>query len=310
MLMGMKVVIFDVEHGASAFIRTPTNYGVLIDCGSTGRFSPALYLVEKELPTIVPWNGRVLTKLIVTHPHDDHIGDVGTIKEKCPPALLLRQKYDWEEVKTAEADYDNLDVYRDWQNTYNAVPVVWPEWGMTIESFWLTVEEAKAIDEGKYVNNSSIVTVATFKGTKFQEKFVFGGDMETAGWDALLRLRPRFKEAVKGAYFNITSHHGHESGFSEALYAAMGKPIMNIVSIHNNDDHIDPRYCQEAYAIGRKLPDGSTRRQMTTRRDGTITISVNDEGKYWIETQCLLDNKFEKAANDLSWIFEATGSRR
>ena len=117
--MGMKVVVFDVEHGASAFIRTPTNYGVLIDCGCTGKFSPALYLVEKELPSIVPWDGHSLTKLIVTHPHDDHIGDVETVKEKCPPALLLRQKYDWEDVKTAECDYDNLDTYSEWQNTYN-----------------------------------------------------------------------------------------------------------------------------------------------------------------------------------------------
>jgi beta-lactamase superfamily II metal-dependent hydrolase len=180
--MGMKVVVFDVEHGASAFIRTPTNYGVLIDCGCTGKFSPALYLAEKELPTIVPWDGHALTKLIVTHPHDDHIGDVETVKEKCPPALLLRQKYDWEDVKTAEADYDNLDTYRDWQNTYNTVPVAWPDWGMTIKSFMLSPDEAKAIDETKYINNSSIVTVASFTGTEHQEKFLFGGDMETAGW--------------------------------------------------------------------------------------------------------------------------------
>ena len=307
--MGMKVVVFDVEHGASAFIRTPTNYGVLIDCGCTGKFSPALYLVEKELPTIVKWNGYSLTKLIVTHPHDDHIGDVETVKENCPPALLLRQKHDWEEVKTAEADYDNLDTYRDWQNNYNSTPVAWPDWGMTIESFMLSPEEAKAIDEAKFINNSSIVTVATFKGTLHQEKFLFGGDMETAGWEALLK-QPRFKEAVKGVDFYITSHHGHQSGFSEALYAAMGKPILNIVSIHNFDEHIDDRYSQEAYALGEKRSDGSTRRMMTTRKDGTITISVNNEGKYSLSTQCLLDNKTEKVTNDLSWLFEAMKSRR
>jgi competence protein ComEC len=310
MFMGMKVVVFDVEHGASAFIRTPTNYGVLIDCGCTGKFSPALYLKEKELPTIVPWNGHSLTKLIVTHPHDDHIGDVETVKEKCPPALLLRQKYDWEEVKTSEDDYDNLDAYSNWQNTYNTTPVIWPDWGMTIQSFWLTTTEAKAIGESKYINNSSIVTIATFKGTEHQEKFLFGGDMETPGWDALLKLRPGFKEAVKGVDFYIVSHHGHQSGFSEALYAAMGKPILNIVSIHNYDEHIDDRYSQEAYALGRTFPDGTTRRRMTTRKDGTITISVNNEGKYSLSTQCLIDNKIEKVANDLSWVFEAMKSRR
>jgi beta-lactamase superfamily II metal-dependent hydrolase len=309
--MGMKVIVFDVEHGASAFIRTPTNYGVLIDCGCTGEFSPALYLAEKELPTVQPWNGRLLTKLIVTHPHDDHIGDVEAVKEKCPPALLLRQKYDWEDVKTAEADYDNLDSYSEWQSSYNTTPAVWPEWGMTIESFMLTPEEAKSIDESKYINNSSIVTIATFKGTEYQEKFLFGGDMETAGWEALLKLRPRFKEAVKGVDFNSVSHHGHQSGFSEVLYAAMGSPILNIVSIHNYDEHIDDRYRQEAYAMGTTALDGTTtRRMLTTRRDGTITVNVNNDGKYWLSTQSLVDNKPEKVTNDLSWLFESLNSRR
>jgi beta-lactamase superfamily II metal-dependent hydrolase len=307
--MGMKVVVFDVEHGASAFIRTPTNYGVLIDCGCTGQFSPALYLVEKELPTIQPRSGHSLTELIVTHPHNDHIGDVETVKEKCPPALLLRQKYDWEDVKTAEADYDNLDTYRDWQIAYNTTPVKWPDYGIKVESFMLSPEEAKAIDESKYINNSSIVTVVTMTGTQHQEKFLFGGDMETAGWEALLK-QPRFKEAVKGVDFYIVSHHGHESGFSAALYAAMGRPFLNIVSIHNYDELIDDRYSQEAFAKGTKFPDGTTRRRMTTRKDGTITINVNDEGKFWITTQCLVDNKPEKIANDLSWVFEAMKTRR
>lgn len=52
----------------------------------------------------------------------------------------------------------NVDTYRDWQDTYNTKPVALPNWGMTIESLWLSPEEAKAIDESKYINNSSIVT--------------------------------------------------------------------------------------------------------------------------------------------------------
>jgi competence protein ComEC len=302
--MEMKVVVFDVEHGASAFIRTPTNHIVLIDCGATGSFSPALYLVENELPTAKQWNGRALTEMIVTHPHDDHIGDVETVKEKCPPALLLRQKYDWEDVKTAECDYDNLDTYSEWQNTYNATPPVLPDFGLKLASFMLSPEEAKAIDESKYLNNSSIVTIVTVTGTLHQEKFLFGGDMESAGWEALLK-QPRFREAVKGVDFDMVSHHGHESGFSEALYAAMGKPILNIVSIHNNDEHIDDRYSQEAYAKGTQIvAGGPTRRSLTTRKDGTITINVTDEGKFWLSTQCLVDNNPAKVANDLSWMFQ------
>jgi hypothetical protein len=58
--------------------------------------------------------------------------------------------------------------------------------------------------------------------------------METAG------KPPSFKEAVRTSTSSLFHIHGHVSGFSEALYAAMGKKsILNIVSIHNNDERID-----------------------------------------------------------------------
>jgi len=294
--MSMKVMVFDVEHGACAFAKTPTNHTILIDSGCTEDFSPARYIAENELGDAAGWNGHKLTKMTVTHPHDDHITEVDAIKENCPPALLLRQKYDWEDVKTAEdGDYDNLGTYTAWQDGYNTTPTQWPDYGIEVKSFWLTPDEAKEIDESKFINNSSIVTILTVKGTKFQEKCLFGGDMETAGWEALLK-QPGFKEAVKDVDFFIVSHHGHESGFCDALFAAMGKkPILNIVSIHHNDEHIDQRYSQEAYASGTDF-DGERRRMLTTRSDGTITINVTDEGKYWIKTEHLADNKTVKVA--------------
>ena len=286
--MGMKVVVFDVEHGACAFVRTPTNYTMLIDCGCTENFLPVLYIRENELENATAWNGHKLTLLTITHPHDDHIQDIETVTKVCEPAFLLRQKYDWEDVKTAEdGDYDNLDTYTEWQEKYNAPAVLTPEYGLKIESFWLTPQEAKQVDENKYINNSSIVTVLTVQGSKHTEKFLFGGDVETAGWEALLKLKPGFKGAVQNVDFFIVPHHGHASGFSEALYAAMGgKPIANIISIHHNDEHIDTRYSQEAYALGTNVT-GELRRSFTTRRDGTITINVSDEGKYSITIQQL-----------------------
>src|SRR5436309_15180797 len=126
--------------------------------------------------------------------------------------------------------------------------------------------------------------------------------METSGWDALLKKNPDFKSAVKDIDFFIVSHHGHESGFSEGLYAAMGrKPILNIVSIHHDDERIDGRYSQEAYASGTDINE-KPRRMVTTRTDGTITINVTDEGKYWVRTEHLDDNKFAKVAKYLRRI--------
>ena len=289
--MSMKLMVFDVEHGACAFMKTPTNHTILIDCGCTEGFSPALYISKHELPTAVGWNGNKLTQMVVTHPHNDHITEVEAIKKNCPPAFLLRQTYDWEEVKVAEdGDYDNLDAYTAWQTSYNQTITQYPDLGLKLEWFMLSPAEAKKIDESKFINNSSIVVIVTVKGTHFEEKFLFGGDMETAGWEALLKT-PRFREAVKGVKFFIVSHHGHASGFSDALFDAMGSaPWLNIVSIHHNDEHIDPRYTQEAYSVGVEV-NGVRRRMMTTRCDGTVTVNVTDEGKYWVECEHLADNQ-------------------
>ena len=298
--MAMKVMVFDVEHGACAFVKTPTNHTILIDCGCTEGFSPALHIAKHELGTAAGWSGKELTWMVITHPHDDHITEVEAIKEACPPALLTRQQYDWEEVKTAEdGDYDNLDTYTKWQATYNQPIVLYPDLGLKFERFMLSPAEAKAIDKAKFINNSSIVIVLTVTGTagkKHQEKFLFGGDMETAGWEALLK-KEDFRNAVKGVDFFITSHHGHKSGFSQALFDAMGSrpPIVNIVSIHHNDDSKDERYGQPEYALGANV-NNTERRMLTTRSDGTITVWVNDEGEFWITTAHLADNKPEKLA--------------
>jgi beta-lactamase superfamily II metal-dependent hydrolase len=292
--MAMKVMIFDVEHGACAFVKTPTNHTILVDCGCTEGFSPALYIAEHELGDAAGWNGHTLTQMVVTHPHDDHITEVEAIKQHCSPAFLLRQNYDWEEVKTAEDDYDNLDTFTAWQKTYTTPVTQYPDLGLKFEWFMLSPSEAKQVP-GQFVNNSSIVLVLTVTGTKFKEKFLFGGDMETAGWEALLKKNANFRNAVKDVDFFIVSHHGHQSGFSELLYAAMGrKPYINIVSIHHNDEHIDDRYKQEAYASGTKV-NGEDRRMLTTRRDGTITVNVTDEGQFWISIEHLADNKLVEA---------------
>ena len=276
-----RVIVFDVEHGFCAFVKSPTGETLMIDCGRKELFSPVVYVIDNEL------NGTRLTQLVVTHPHDDHIEDIESVTSKLPPRILYRQRYDWEEVKESEADYDNLDHYSVWQETYSdPAPAV--NWGMDIKYFRLTPGQAQALG-GNWVNNSGIVVVVTITGTKFREKFVFGADVETDGFIELLKSQA-FRQAVAGADFYIASHHGHSSGFSTELYAAMGKPILNLISVTNGDEHVDPRYASSDYALGTKV-DGEERYSLTTRTDGSIFIDVNDEGRFYVHVHDLDDNE-------------------
>jgi beta-lactamase superfamily II metal-dependent hydrolase len=287
----LRVIVFDVEHGFCAFIKSPTGHTLMIDCGKTENFSPVDYILKNELGGTVTRNGYRLTKLIITHPHDDHIEDIANLTSKLAPSILKRQRYDWEAVKEPDAandEYQNLDHYAAWQTNYSEPVNEEPDWGMQIGTFYLTPLQAMALDETKFVNNSSIVTVVSFEGTKFTEKFLFGGDVEQAGWEALLK-RATFKDAVAGADFFIAPHHGHTSGFSTSLYEAMGKPILNLVSVHSRDENLDLRYSGSDFAKGTDV-NGERRNMLSTRNDGSIFVDVDSEGRFSVHTHFLPDN--------------------
>lgn len=281
-----RLIVFDVDHGFCAFVKSPTGETLLIDCGRRDSFSPVVYLINHEL------GGAQLTQLIVTHPHDDHIEDIEYVASKLPPRILQRQVYDWQAVKEAECDYENLDHYSEWQSTYNA-PAPAVDWGMDIKVFRLTPREAQALNEDNWVNNSGMVVIITITGNKFSEKFVFGADVEEDGFSELLKNQ-YFRKAVAGADFYIASHHGHSSGFSTELYDAMGKPFLNIISVTSGDEHVDGRYASDDYARGAQVA-GEKRYSLTTRTDGSIFIDVDDEGKFRVRPITLDDNDSEDA---------------
>jgi beta-lactamase superfamily II metal-dependent hydrolase len=284
--------LFDVEHGFCAFLKSDTGCTLMIDCGKAANFSPVRYILANELNGAAIHNGYRLTQLIITYPHDDHIEDIGAVMTELPPWILMRQQYGWNEIKKPDAaasNYANLDAYSAWQARYSG-PLYPVNWGMSSQPFALTPDEAKALDEAAFVNNSSYVTVVTFTGSMYQEKFLFGGDMETAGWDALLAWNAQFREAVKNVDFFIVPHHGHASGFSTKLFAAMGrKPFLNLISVTDRDEHVDGRYSCADFALGTEV-GGARRYSLTTRSDGAIFVDVNSEGKFAVANWRLQPN--------------------
>lgn len=270
----LRVIVFDVEHGFCAFVKSPTGHTLLIDCGKGEKFSPIKYVIENELSGTVQHDGYKLTQFIVTHPHDDHIEDIDRLMKDFKPAIIHRQKdYDWDEVKKGETEgYENLDKYSEWQATYNQPIKNQPDWGMELNiGPYLSSNDAKKLS-GSFVNNSSIPVFISYRGYKF----VFPGDLEKAGWLELLG-KDDFKTRLKGTNFFVAAHHGHSSGYTKEIYETMGKPYFNIVSIHHGDESIEKAYSSSDNAIG-VGDDGSKRYMFTTRADGSIIIDVPAEG--------------------------------
>lgn len=270
-----KLIIFDADHGFCAFAKTPTNETLLIDCGSAADFSPVSYVKDNEMPTEALQRTYPLTKFILSHPHDDHITDIETLTGELPPQILLRHRYDWNEVKANPRGkrYEALDHYAKWQSGYNskASPV---EWGMRIiTSPSLTPEEAKKIDEQKFVNNSSIPVILEYNGFKI----VLPGDLETAGWQALL-AKDEFRAAIANTSVLVASHHGHSSGYCPEIFHATGKPRFAYASLRTGNESVCDAYRSESN-VKRVNYNGEARRFFTSRRDGSLIIEVDQNGK-------------------------------
>ena len=293
----LGILIFDVEHGFCAFVRSPNGYGLLIDCGRSEGFSPVRYLIDYEIQHLAPFEGHSLAKFILTHPHDDHLNDVEALAGYMRPAVMSYQTYDWEEVKSGGAlrgEYANLDMFSAWQESYDR-QTKGPDWGMNLETYWLTPRRAKELDEAKFVNNSSIVTVVEWKGFKA----VFPGDLEEAGWRELLGDR-NFANSIRGATLFVASHHGHSSGYCREIFEAMGRPVCNVVSARAGDDNVSQAYSSPENAEGFYY-EGGTRRMFSTRNDGSIFVEVGEDGKGILEAVHLDCNVIPRHGRQLPW---------
>jgi beta-lactamase superfamily II metal-dependent hydrolase len=288
----VRVILFDVGQGFCCFLKPRTGATLMIDCSGSAKFSPVKYIIENELNGVVPIAGKYfLTRLIVTHPHDDHIKDISRVIADLPPYILTRSTYSWDHVKSPDKDadeYESLDTYTAWQAGYNSPVTHAPNWGrMAIETFRVPQVLVPGSNNGKAVNNSSFAVIVTFSGSIHKHKFLFGGDLEQSGWESLLKQN-EFRAAVQGVTFYFASHHGHVSGFSTELFNAMGqKPYLNLISATSCYDSHDSRYSANA----RGLYFGQNQRfTLTTRTDGSIFIDVDDTGLATVNTYCLLDN--------------------
>ncbi len=110
-MVTLQMFIFNVDRGFSCFIRSPTNETLMVDCGCREDFSPAEYIYENLLLQSEKNNVYKITQLVVSHPHDDHINDVTQVHEILHPNMLLGRKYEWDDLKEPNLDYENLDYY-------------------------------------------------------------------------------------------------------------------------------------------------------------------------------------------------------
>jgi competence protein ComEC len=219
--------IFDVEHGSAAYLRTPNGKHIVFDLGvgsyknNDDTFSPLYYLWSQ-------WNVQRLDHLIITHPHRDHLDDIGNLA-LIPPAVLHHPaSLTEQEIRKGNkpGDSEFIDRYIAWVQAYNQ-PV---SAGLALSPQNLGGVELSIFSSPNCprsnLNNHSLVSVVSYAGARI----ILPGDNEKQSWLELLS-QPAFVSAIQNTTILLAPHHGRESGWSDELFQYISRTLrLTIVS--------------------------------------------------------------------------------
>jgi beta-lactamase superfamily II metal-dependent hydrolase len=283
----MRVRIWDVEHGACAMVQhaIQTELGAhggrlaMIDSGHSTGFRPSEYITK------VLGRNR-LDYLFITNADQDHMSDLQGLwdagifvpvvhRNPSPSATAMRAIK--EQCGPLTRDAERFVQICQGFNGAIAEPFDQNMGGITMSAFWNTYPQF--ID----TNNLSLAIFIKYRGFKI----LFSGDLERPGWRALL-LQPGFRAELANTDVLVASHHGRENGFCEDIFAHF-TPSCVVISdkakTHSTQETV-PDYRAVVRDQGvRVRTTGKARHVLTTRRDGWIQFTIDDNSSYHIDTE-------------------------
>lgn len=268
--------IFNVEHGACALLTMPSTgscHRILIDCGhnSTTRWYPGEHLQLMGIDQ--------LQLLVVTNYDEDHVSGFRNLIERgvsihqilrnpaVTPATIAH-------LKTEDGMGPGIDALVRVLTYVPQVDVVGNQfplpYGVRMEWFWNPYPYFE--DE----NNLSLVLVLDVYGFKF----MFPGDMETAGFRNLLNTNVRFRAVVGEIHVLVAAHHGRNNGICEEMFDTWRCRPKLIVISDDYKQYITQEtanyYGSKAMGITGFRHDKGLRKVLTTRSDGELLFSFQN----------------------------------
>lgn len=266
----MRVHIFDVEHGECSAVETPSGDLILIGAGhnSSTNWRPSDWLKKR--------NQRPHC-LVLSNLDRDHLSDLPSFEPGVRPTSIKHNNSvnpDWvESLKIEESGevHDSIKTALHWvRNVFTGSPITL-EYGMEIMFFHHS--PIKFQD----TNNLSVVTFLSYNNIGI----MFPGDIETAGWQEFLKDE-NFLNCLRRTNIFIASHHGREGGYCKEVFDHCSPHVVIISDksiVHDTQDHdLYNGHC------GGIDFSGTTRKVLTTRTDGKITIEVPASGQSMIYT--------------------------
>ena len=253
----LRITVLDVGQGDAILLQGPAGGRILVDAG------PDPERLLSRLDAVVPPWDRRLDLLVLTHPHEDHVGGAALllrryrVTEVAEPGmrgtgpgwmalageLAARGRAT---VRLAARDRLELDGA--------TIAVLWPRAGAVPETPGAT---------GSAVNDVSIVLDVRY-GTR---RVLLMGDAEQEV-DAALLAEGTLDAGQPRVDVLKVAHHGSRTATTAALLAAI-RPAVAVVSVGSPNDYGHP-----APATLERLRSGGAR-ILRTDLDGTVAVSTD-----------------------------------
>lgn len=279
-MMNFLCNIWKVEHGSAAYIQTPNNRKLLLDAGTSDDFSPSEHLYYN-------WGIATIDKLVVSHPHNDHIQNLPTLRNLMTinsrvwnPNTPERLIYPSGKSSLKEPMISWLEMSDSYTGTVSSDEQISNSsffGGVQFNTFYAheSYLSGKAKDN---INNYSLVLTVNYRGLLI----VFPGDLEPEGWDAVLD-KTTLENHLDAPYkVLIAPHHGRRSGIRWAdgsLYSRfidLLRPNLTIISDKWGNETTDPE-AYRPYCSGINVECSGTveeKKVLTTKTNDCISIQI------------------------------------
>lgn len=283
----MQLRVWDVEHGACAMLQhvIPTPNGdiggrlAMIDSGCTDTWRPSTFIRQGLGRTTLDY-------LFITNADQDHMSDLRGLQDAGigVKTLFRNPSYTGDQLRWIKLGGGPISRDADWYadacSTFDqpaSEPFDQCMGGITATVFW------NSYPLFTDTNNLSLVVFIQYGPFCI----LFPGDLEKAGWRALLG-RDDFRSKLAHITVLVASHHGRENGFCPEVFHYC-KPQAVVISDKPIEHETqltlaDYRAVVADHGVVVRTT-GKRRHVLTTRRDGTIHFEVRQDGVFHIDTE-------------------------
>jgi len=242
----LKATFLDIGQGDSTFLQFPYGGNMLIDGGPGGRYD----MGRRVVAYLHRQGVRRINIVVLTHPHDDHVGGLITVLKNLPVGLVL----DSGQTHTSYSYEEFLKLVKEKRIPYRIVKAGEEIKGFKgVKIFILQPPPHLFKGTGSDINNNSLVLKVVYG----KASLLLTGDIERGAEDKLLRYGP----GLKSTLIKVPHHGGRASSTPDFL--DLVSPRVSVISVGRRNPFHHPapetllRYKERGVKIYRTDREGA-----------------------------------------------------